>query len=187
MGDGSKQGIVIKDLDTDRYVAIYAERDSDPDHIVDNMILLQEYYNNAVAMIEINRGGVVLDKYKVLHKNHLLAKKPIFLGKGFAKADGSYGYYKSDQTSERGNTYLIDYLNKYSSEIWFLELIEEAKNYLVENTDLIDAVVACEILHKNMTEKFKQEATKYTPTEKEIPMLEYRNGRYERIWKKVKI
>jgi hypothetical protein len=187
MGDGSKQGIVIKDIDTNRYVAIYAERDSDPDHIVDNMILLQEYYNDAVAMIEVNRGGVVLDKYKVLHKNHLLAKKPIFLGKGFVKADESFGYYKNDHTSERGNTYLIDYLNKYSSEIWFLELIEEAKNYLVENTDLIDAVVAAEILHKNMTEKFKKQEKKYTPTEKEIPMLEYRNGRYEKVWKKVKI
>lgn len=187
MGDGSKQGIVIKDLDTNRYVAHYAERDSDPDAIVDNMILLQEYYNNAVAMIEVNRGGVVLDKYKVLNKMHLLAKKPIFLGKGFVKVDESYGYYKNDHTSERGNTYLIDYLNKYSDEIWFLEFIEEAKNYLVENTDLIDAVVACEILHKNIVERFKQQQKKYTPTEKEIPMLEFVNGRYQRVWRKVKI
>jgi hypothetical protein len=187
MGDGSKQAIVIKDIDTNRYVAHYTERDSDPDAIVDNMIMLQEYYNNAVAMIEINRGGVVLDRYKQLNKLHLLAKKPIFLGKGFSKSDGSYGYYKSDQTSERGNTYLIEYLSKHTDEIWFLEFIEEAKNYLVENTDLIDGVVACEILHKNIVEKYKKSVDKFTAIEKEIPMLELVNGRYQRVWKKVKI
>jgi hypothetical protein len=187
MGDGSKQAIVIKDIDTNRYVAHYTERDSDPDAIVDNMIMLQEYYNNAVAMIEINRGGVVLDRYKQLNKLHLLAKKPIFLGKGFSKSDGSYGYYKSDQTSERGNTYLIEYLSKHTDEIWFLEFIEEAKNYLVENTDLIDGVVACEILHKNIVEKYKKSVDKFTAVEKEIPMLELVNGRYQRVWKKVKI
>ena len=187
MGDGSKQAIVIKDVDLNRYVAHYAERDSDPDIIVENMIMLQEYYNNAVAMIEINRGGVVLEKYKQAGKLHLLAKKPVFLGTGFHKSDGSYGYYKNDQTSERGNTYLIEYLNKYSEEVWFLEFIEEAKNYLVENTDLIDGVVACEILHKNIVEKYKQTANKFVATEKEIPMLEFVNGRYRRVWRKVKI
>jgi len=187
MGDGSKQGIVIKDIDLNRYVAHYAERDSDPDQIVNNMIMLQEYYNNAVAMIEINRGGVVLEKYKQLDKLGLLAKKPIYLGKNFSKSDGSYGYYKNDHSSERGNTYLIEYLNKHSEEVWFLEFIEEAKNYLVENTDLIDAVVACELLHRNMVERYKLQEKKYIPTEKEIPMLEYVNGRYQRVWKKVKI
>lgn len=187
MGDGSKQAIVIKDLDLNRYVAHYAERDSDPDAIVDNMIILQEYYNNAVAMIEVNRGGVVLDKYKQLGKLDLLAKKPIFLGKNFSKSDGSYGYYKNDHSSERGNTYLIEYLNKHSDEVWFLEFIEEAKNYLVDNTDLIDAVVACELLHKNIVERHKSNVKKYTPTEKEIPMLELVNGRYQRVWKKVRI
>jgi len=186
MGDGSKQGIVIKDIDTNRYVAHYAERDSDPDQIVNNMILMQEYYNNAIAMIEINRGGVVKQKYKEMGKLHLLAKKPIFLGKGFWKDDDSIGYYKNDVTAERGNTYLIDYLRVYTEDIWFLEMVQELKNYLIENTDLADAMVACEIMHKNIVKKFE----KQKPAEveiKEIPMLEYQNGRYVRVWKKVRI
>jgi hypothetical protein len=187
MGDGSNQAIVIKDMDTNQYVAHYAERDSDPDQIVNNMILLQEYYNNAIAMIEINRGGVVLDKYKQLSKLHLLAKKPVFLGKGFHKADDSYGYYKNDHTSERGNKYLIDYLTHFYDQIWFLEFIEEAKNYLIENTDYIDAVVACEILHMNIIERFKVKQNTVTYTEKEIPFVEFKNGRYQRVWRKVKI
>jgi hypothetical protein len=187
MGDGSNQAIIIKDLDLNRYVAHYTERDSDPDQIVSNMILLQEYYNNAVAMIEVNRGGVVLDKYKQFNKINLLAKKPIFLGKGFTKADGSYGYYKNDTTSERGNTYLIEYLSANSTDVWFMEIIEEAKGYLKENTDILDALIACELLHKNIVEKHKKTETDFKPIEKTIPMLEYVNGRYQRVWKKVRM
>ena len=186
MGDGSNQAIIIKDIDTNRYVAHYAERDSDPDQIVNNMILLQEYYNNAVAMIEINRGGVVKQKYKELGKLHLLARKPIFLGKGFWKDDDSIGYYKNDVTAERGNAYLIDYLNAYTEDIWFLEVIAELKNYLIENTDLADAMVACEILHKNIVKKFEQNKPAEVQS-KQIPMLEFRNGRYVRVWKTVRL
>ena len=186
MGDGSKQAIVIKDIDTNRYVAYYTERDSDPDQIVNNMILLQEYYNNAIAMIEINRGGVVKQKYKDAGKIHLLAKKPIFLGKGFWKDDDSVGYYKNDVTAERGNTYIIDYLKVYSEDIWFLDMIQELKSYLIENTDIADAMVACEIMHKNITKRHEQKQPEKL-TEKEIPMLEYANGRYVRVWKKVRV
>lgn len=187
MGDGSKQAIVIKDIDSNRYVAHYAERDSDPELIVKNMILLQEYYNNAVAMIEINRGGVVKQKYKDAGKIHLLAKKPIFLGKGFWKEDDSVGYYKNDITAERGNSYIIDYLNTYTDDIWFLDLITDLKNYLIENTDLADAMVACEIMHKNIVKKSEKNKPQELATTKEIPMLEFRNGRYVRVWKKVRI
>lgn len=187
MGDGSKQALVIKDMDLNRYVAIYAERDSDPDYIVNNMITLQRYYNNAPAMLEINRGGVVLDKYKTAGYLNLLAKKPMTLFKGHAKKDGSYGYYKNDHTTERGNVYLMDYLYNYAEEISFLDVIDEAKNYLVDNTDFIDAMIACEILHRNIIERFKVQSTKEGPKVKEIPVLKFVNGRYVKVWQKVNI
>ena len=185
MGDGSKQAIVIKDIDTNRYVAHYAERDSDPDIIVQNMMMMQEYYNNAIAMIEINRGGVVKQKYKDAGKLHLLAKKPIFLGKGFFKDDDSVGYYKNDVTAERGNTYLIDYLNAYCDDIWFIDMITDLKNYLIDNTDLADAMVACEIMHKNIVKKSEKNKPIDVIT-KEIPILKFVNGRYVREWVKVR-
>jgi hypothetical protein len=186
MGDGSKQALVIKDIDTNRYVAHYAERDSDPDVIVNNMMLMQQYYNNAIAMIEINRGGVVKQKYKDAGKLHLLAKKPIFLGKGFFKDDDSVGYYKNDTTAERGNTYIIDYLNAHCDDIWFIDMITDLKNYLIDNTDLADAMVACEIMHKNIIKKSKQQEPQKTLA-KEIPILKFVNGRYVREWVKVRV
>ena len=187
MGDGSKQAIVIKDLDLNRYVAIYSERDSDPDHIIENMVMLQRYYNNAPAMLEVNRGGVVLDKYKTMGYMNLLAKKPMHVFKGHAKADGSYGYYKNDHTTERGNYYIIDYLGHYSEEIYFLDIIDEAKNYLVDNTDYIDAMMACEIFHKNIIERHKRQEEVIRPTTRKIPVLKFVNGRYMKVWQDVKI
>jgi len=187
MGDGSKQAIVIKDIDLNRYVAFYYERDSDPDLIVDNQIKLQSWYNNAPAMLEVNRGGVVLDKYKQLNRLDLLAKKPVLMGKKFVSNDASYGYYKNDHTSERGNAYLLEYLRKYHDEIWFMEIIEEIKNYLAENTDLVDAIVACEILHRNIIEKNKKETEKHTPNVRQIPVLKFVNGRYIKVWQNVSI
>ena len=89
-------------------------------------------------------------------------------------------------TAERGNSYMIDYLNSYSNDIWFIEIIQELKNYLIENTDVVDAMVACEILHKNIIRKFEVKKPQALTT-KEIPFLELRGGRYVRVWKTVKI
>jgi hypothetical protein len=129
---------------------------------------------------------VVKQKYKDAGKIHLLAKKPIFLGKGFWKDDDSVGYYKNDVTAERGNAYIIDYLKVYSEDIWFLDMIQELKSYLIENTDIADAMVACEIMHKNITKRHEQKQPEKL-TEKEIPVLEFVNGRYIRVWKKVRV
>ena len=115
-----------------------------------------------------------------------MAKKPIFLGKGFWKDDDSIGYYKNDVTAERGNSYLLDYVKTYCDDIWFIEMVQELKSYLIENTDLADAMVACEIMHKNMVKKTEKKQPERLET-KEIPMLEFQNGRYVRVWKKVKI
>ena len=187
MGDGSRQALVIKDIDLNRYVALYAERDSDPEYIVEKMIMLQRYYNDAKAMLEVNRGGVVLEKYKNMGYMNLLAKKPMVLFKGNMKKDGSYGYYKNDHTTERGNYYIVDYLSHYAEEIYFLDIIDEAKNYLVDNTDYIDAMIACEILHRNIIERHKVNETFVRPTTKKIPILKLVNGRYVKVWQDVKI
>jgi hypothetical protein len=40
--------------------------------------------------------------------------------------------------------------------MWFQQVIEESYKYLVGNTDIIDAMGACELYHKNITETFKK-------------------------------
>jgi hypothetical protein len=187
MGDGSDQALAIKDLETNRYVAIYSERDSEPETIVRNMVNLQRWYNDAVAMIEINRGGVVKKTYKDMGYLKLLAKRPTFLGKGFVKDEEAIGYYKNDATSERGNTYLINYLTKHMDQIQFMKIIEQLKVYLVDNTDIVDAIVACEIFHMNIIEKMKKQMPASEVKVRMIPVLEFRNGAYRKVWREVRV
>lgn len=147
VGDGSSQVLVIKDLTLNRYVAWMKDRDSDPDDIIKEQILLQDLYFGAKNMLEINRGGVTKEKYKQYGRMDLLAGKPTLLGKGYTQGDGSVGFYKTNDgwITTQLNFYLLEYFRKFIDEIYFLEFIEEAKGFLAENTDLLDAIAACEL------------------------------------------
>lgn len=186
LNDGSDNCTVIKDIETDRYVAIYKERALDPDIIMKNTMLLQDYYGKAKVNIEVNRGGVILDQYKQHNRLDLLATRQTLLGKAFNSGDRTFGWYKSDATTERGNSYIIDYLRKFWDCIFFNEIIEEAKNYLADNTDIIDAMVSCEIFHKQILEKKKRDRGPELMTKK-IPMIQMLNGRAVKTWVEVKI
>lgn len=186
---GSKNCIAIKNLDLQRYVAFFMERDDDPINIVQQSILLQDWYNSAPAMLEINRGGVIKDKYKSLERLDLLARKPSLLSKEFKKSgDGAYGYYKNDHTGQRGNEYFFKYLRNFMDEVYFTEILEESKQFLVENTDLVDAIICTEILNMQIIETQKRDTGTTKKTEvREIPVLKYQNGRYVRTVQRVVI
>jgi hypothetical protein len=189
LNDGSDNCIAIKDVDLNRYVAYYKERAIDPDVIMENNINLQDYYGGAKVMVEANRGGVIIDQYKQRGRTDLLARRPNLLGRTFAASMNdalAWGWHKNDHTAERANAYIIDYFRKNWSEVYFKEIIEEAKNYLVDNTDLLDAIISCEIYHKQMTEKNKKTAPQETVIKK-IPVIEYIGGKAVRVWREVKL
>jgi hypothetical protein len=184
LGDGSDNCIAIKNLDTNTYVGFYKERAADPDLIMTNNINLQDYFGGAKVMIEINRGGVILDTYRTNNRQDLLAPSPRNLGKTFLSKDRPYGWYKNDHTAERANAYLIDYLRKNFESVYLIQMIEEAKVYITENTDLLDAVVGCEIYHKDLMEKLKKKVDA-APQKKTIPMIVYQNGKAMKVWREV--
>ena len=186
LNDGSDNCTAIKDTDTGRYVAIYKERALDPDVIMHNTILMQDYFGKAKVNIEVNRGGVILDQYRQLNRQDLLAYRPTLLGKAFNAGDRTYGWYKGDETGQRGNALIIDYLRKFWMEIYFQEIIDEAKNYLVDNTDIIDAMVSCEIQHKQILEKNKRDRGPELVAKK-IPTIQMVNGKAVKVWVEVKL
>jgi hypothetical protein len=186
LNDGSDNCTSVKDLETDRYVAIYKERALDPDVIMHNTILLQDYYGKAKVNVEVNRGGVIMDQYKQLNRQDLLAYRPTLLGKAFNTGDRTFGWYKSDATGERGNAYIIDYLRKFWMEIYFQEIIDEAKNYLVDNTDIIDSMVSCEIQHRQIIERKKKDRGPELVAKK-IPTIQMINGKAVRVWVEVNL
>jgi hypothetical protein len=184
VGDGSNQDMAIKDLDTNIVVAWMSDRDSDPEDIINEQILLQDYYYGAIAMLEVNRGGVVKEGYKTRGRTDLLARKPINLGKGFAKGEDSIGYYKNDHTATMGNVYFIDYLRAHTNDIYFPELLGQAKNWLAENTDFVDALVACEIYTRSWLQRKKKEIGPQKQ-KKMIRTARMVNGRMTVVWEEV--
>ncbi len=185
LGDGSDNCIVIKDIDTNEYVAYYRERLSDPDLIVENSIMLQDYYFGAKVMLELNRGGVVYDHYKK-KRIDLLAPRPNSIGVKWASTTGQYCYHKNDKSAERGNAYFVDYLRHHADSVWFDEVIEESRSFLADNTDMLDAMICCEIYHKNIVNRYKEQTPK--PEYKEIPVLTRDgNGRVVKTYKRVRV
>lgn len=182
----SEQVITIKDYTTQTYVAYYASMDT-ADMTAETSIMLQEYYNNAPVMLERNVGGVMLEKYKELGKAHLLADQPATLGINFVDKRVKKGYFKNDHTSARGNDLLIRHLMQYAQNVWFERIINELRVFLEQNTDLVDAMIACEFLDAEITKR-KKIATENKPQYKEIPTIERdSSGKTKMVIKKVKL
>ena len=159
---GSDYAISIKCREDEEYVAYYAERDLDSSRVIDNAILLQEFYRSqmfpkgAPTMMESNRGEVAMKEYSIRNKQHLLAHKPRNLGIIYEDKKTKFGWYSNDKTDSRANNYLIQFLKNYADRIALLRLIEESARFPKGNLDLIDAVRSCEIFDADFTEGEKK-------------------------------
>ena len=164
----SEYCIVIKDRTHQTYVAYYAERSLNADAVIDSCILLQDYYFAAKTNLEMNHGGVAREKYKEKNRLNLLAPRATVLG-AYSVKKSSYGWFKDARSTETANELFIKYLYKYTNTIWFRRMITELEVFLSENTDLLDAVLSCEMYDANLIRlnKFKT-ALKKT---REIPQI----------------
>ena len=163
MAEGSDYAIVIKDIDTNTYVAFYRKRSLNSSLIVSDVMTLQDYYNRCKTMIEMNHGGVAENIYKEKGRLELLAKRPDYLGIDFVnKKDDMYGWWKNVHTAARAYDYLFEYLLDNMGKIYFKEVLAEIPDFITFNTDLLDAMVSCELYHKNyLALQLKQIKPKY--------------------------
>lgn len=155
-GEGSDCCLVIKDFETNEYIAFYKFKSSQVEVIAEDMIFLQEYYNNAVAMLEINRGGEIKEKYRDFGKYHLLANRPQNLGVKFVDKRIKKGYFKNVKTAPRLYTNFVKYLSEGGIEqTWFIEFLNDYRVFLQQNTDIADSVCMCEIFDKSEVKKLE--------------------------------
>lgn len=169
LSEGSDYCICVKKRHAETYVAYYAERSLDAEYIIDNAILLQDYYNQVPTMLEKNAGGYAYQKYKELGRLSLLSNKPTSLGIKFEDNRSSKGWYKNEKTGSRGNELLIKHLLKNTDKLFFMRQIEELEQFLVGNTDLVDAMICCEFHDADLT---RREANKFEkPDFREIPTI----------------
>ncbi len=181
---GSQQVMVLKDRDLQRYVAWMSDRGSDPEPIVKEQIMLQELFNGAKAMLEINRGSSTRDVYKNEQKLALLATRPTLLGKGFMQGEGSIGFYKANSgfIDEHLNKFWLAYLHKYMDEIYFQEFLADAKNWPDENCDIVDAMQACELYDQQLVKVYQRANPHTTKRVRETRMIVWENGRAVVKW-----
>ncbi len=156
---GSKYAIIIYEDDTETPVAYYMERSLNADIVVNNCILLQDFYFGTKTMMETNKSDVPFRIYKDLEATELLASRPTTLGIKFVDKKSSKGYYKNDATTARTTDLFIKYILRYGANIWFKELISDAENFAIKNTDLLDAFLACLLMRADkIGKKTKQMA-----------------------------
>lgn len=184
----SEYAINIKDRDAQQYVAYYAQRSLDSRYIVEQAIMLQDYYYGAKTMMELNAGGVAVREYSDLGRRELLAPKPTAVGIKFTDdKKTSKGFYKNDKVSPTLNKLYINYLKQYGDTVWFMRMIEESEEFLIENTDVLDSMQATELYEDHLvkTEKKSQGDAKRS---KQIPVMSRdENGKTIQVWKTIYI
>ena len=124
------------------------DRNLDPEYTFNQKKMLQDFYFQAQNMLEMNRGEVVFQSYKTSNALHLLAKKPKHLGIKY-ETSRVYGWYKN-RTGALANSFLISFLNNHIDKQDFLIIMRQCEIFLIKNTDLLDAIIGCEILEEEL-------------------------------------
>jgi hypothetical protein len=176
---GSDFAVLIKDRISQRYCAYYAERLLDSDEVINNTILLQQLYRSskfpsgALMNVEMNRGEIVLEKYKQHGKLHLLSDRLVNLGIAYESKHESKGWYNNDKTGARANDIMIEYLKSFGDQITLQRLIDELLLWPNGNLDLLDAMKSCELLDKELRSSY---AKVYMPPPKQKRMIRVRDS-----------
>jgi hypothetical protein len=168
---------VIKRKGTNSYVAIYLRRTSDVDLIYDEMFAAQQAYNNCQNMIERNSAGLIYDRYSRSGNLKYLAYQPEAFGsKGFKKGTVR-GVHKDGHNSERIYNAGFDYFRDNMRLVDFPVILEQLRVFGQENTDVIDAIMMCEVFHKYQEISAGERAVRaMKQTYKYQPYITYENG-----------
>lgn len=183
--EGSNHAVVIYKPTAKSPVAVYAERVTDTDYLYRQTLMLQKYYNESPAMLEINAGALLLDKYKQDGTLKLLADTPKRLSIKLTKTLYNKGYRKLEAIDMFTHDLFVKYLREYTGNIWFADFIDEIPEYLRGNTDIVDAFLALLLFEEEQVRKFKSAPeVKPRTTQKRVPVYDAQ-GRRRFEWRTV--
>jgi hypothetical protein len=182
----SKHALIIYKPVTHTPVAYYLERHLDIDYLFANSVMLQKYYNNCKAQLEVNKGEVLRDRYLTEDYRHLLADTPKKLKVKFAKQQLGKGYYKNDNIGVFMHTLLIKWLEDHWDKIWFEQMLTDLSIYLKDNTDLLDAFLGVLLEEEEQVRKLKDLPSNPVQTrQKRVPVYDA-YGRLSFKWVEVR-
>jgi len=186
--NGSMFCSVIKRRSTNTYVGIYMRRSKHSELVHKEVSELQKLYNDCKNMVERNRGESFMDKYKSINGGDwkMLADQPVWIGAKGYKKGSLKGWYKG-QNEDRALDATFDYFRMNMHNIEFDIILEQLRVFGIENCDVIDAIVSCEVYEKGIELTDGQKALKAMKAKyKHIPYIEYgRNGERHVRYRKV--
>jgi len=154
---GSDWVLSIKDFALNEYVFFYIQRLSDPEFIIGNSIMAQQWYNNAPAMLEVSTAGAVAIKYyKDAGLLNLLCNTPSNMSIKY----GSTLYNKGFTPQAFGKTadaLSLQYAKDHHDKIKFTPLINEYFQWGTgANLDIQKSVSGTELYHTSWSKKIEQ-------------------------------
>lgn len=139
---------VIKCVETDSYVGIYLRRTSDEKLLYREISLAQKAYNDCQNMVERNTADVLYLMYKYDNNLDALAYQPKWIGSKDWKKNKTRGVWKGGGNEDKLYTAMFGYFRNYMHNVDFPVILEQLKVFGIDNTDVIDAMVMCEVLSK---------------------------------------
>lgn len=183
---GSEYCITIKKHLASTYVHYFTVRSLDEKFVITECIKAQRFFNNAKTLLEMNKGGVALKTYRDFGRLDLLAKRPNALGIKFSGKD-AYGWWKGggmNPATQRGVEMVVNYLNHHIEQIYFRRILDEVARFPHGNTDLLDAIMSCEMQDQNIIE-LKKVAPVIRPPRMIYTVGRDSQGRTKGVWKQV--
>lgn len=183
-------GCAIKRVSTETYVAVYQRRILNPDILFQDIFGAQMLYNGAKNMFERNRSDLLIDRYRANGKWDYLADQPTFWTKKAYKAAAKKGWYKGNDNTEIAYGKFFDYLSHHMDKIMFEhEVIDMLPKFILENTDVLDAIVSCELYHEQIrrTSATSQAALAGRMQYREVPYTTIERGRRVVRYRKVPV
>jgi len=178
---------VIKCVDTDRYVGIYLRRTSDEKLLYKEISLAQKLYNNCQAMLERNTADVLYLMYKYDHNLEALSWQPRWIGSKGWKPKTTRGVYKAGNEEKLYNAF-FGYCRIHMDAIDFPIILDQLKVFGIDNTDVIDAMIMCEVISKGREVTDGQRAIDAMNTRyREEPYMVVEGGRRVQKYRKVAI
>lgn len=189
----SELSMAIKRASTNEYVYYLKERSRDPSKLTAKMIRALKYYNDAMLMIERNRGDVIIREFEATGNKSFLSKEPPPFRPKSSKSI-EIGYTKNIHNMDALASNLMVFARYYDEDrktggiesIKDREMLDQVFGFDEGNKDLADAMIACELLHWWLREFDKRRRDfnerRTNGNSKMVPVVTYRNGSRQIIY-----
>ena len=180
--DPSQFCIVVKKrafgMEPPTYVAFYKDRPNNINEAYKQALCLLQYYNCKAVLESTKVSLLTWMRSKGAASLYLMKRPRACLPDVDRGRSNLYGAQASPAVIQHGLDLIENYINDYSQEIWFIEMLEDFISYSYENKRKFDIVAACQMCELGDEELTGVTAKSTDIKVKKLPMLGYYTDEY---------